>query len=601
MSLSGRFHRNHRQVAERIRQQVVASARAGERMERIAERVLDTDRPVVHLPQHVQDLREAARAAATGDPAARRAYEETVDRWAKRVQRLGQGRDRGPGAYTMRSATQQMIKDLRDAREDQVDGIIDRWTLDRARHQARQIARTETVEAYRDSYREQAAANPAVKGFRWATSPNHPRPDPCDLLAHQNLYGLGPGGYPPDAVPATPHPACLCVQAAIVDRFHTRRELARLNGDPEPPREWEVGGHETAAEWLAKQPEKAQEELLGKTRLEVFRREPHRVITAQGGLVPVHQVLGIPKRARRLGPAVNATPLVRADRARMMRPFPPPPALPPGDDGRGPGGSPPAPPEPPPSPHPQRPLPISASAQRAIAESRARIDRRPLRSGADKMLSPGAVQRAHDIFVPSWASNAMPQHKVLGRALTGIPYPPGSLGDALVQVLPENFGPGVEEFAWEHYAATQRILSARFGDDATLTFYRGIGEEQAHDLVRRVSAASSRGEELVDLDVDPLSSWSDQRLLARAFARRGAGAVVRVQVPIERVFADWRANGRFDSDLRRIIGHFWPDRGPEQVGGESVLVFPEESVRVRIVDIIEDYRGQPPVALEDAL
>src|SRR5690606_3258478 len=119
--------------------------------------------------------------------------------------------------------------------------------------------------------------------------PQHPRPDICDLYANQNLYGLGPGGYPPDAVPSTPHPNCLCVRVAIVDRFHTRRELARLNGEPEPPREWEVGGHETAAEWLARQPEEFQRELLGKTRYEVFRREPERVITAGGEPLPVHQ------------------------------------------------------------------------------------------------------------------------------------------------------------------------------------------------------------------------------------------------------------------------------------------------------------------------
>lgn len=291
-------------------------------MQRVAERVLDVDDPVVELPQHVQDLRDAARRAASGDPAARRKYEDAVARWAGRIERLGQGRERRPGAHTVRSSTQRLVTELRDAREDQVDSIVDRWVLDRARYQARQIARHETVEAYRDGYRRSTEDNPAVVGYRWQLSPRHPRPDICDLYANQNLYGLGPGGYPPDKLPATPHPNCLCVQTAIVDRFHTRRELARMRGQPEPPREWEVGGHETAAEWLRKQPEKFQRELLGQARHRVFLEDPSRVITADGAPIPVYQVLGIPKRVRGGGPRVSARGLVEADRARMTKPFP---------------------------------------------------------------------------------------------------------------------------------------------------------------------------------------------------------------------------------------------------------------------------------------
>lgn len=291
-------------------------------MQRVAERVLSEDDPIVHLPQHVEELRDAARAAASGDPAARRKYEQTVERWSRRVEALGQGAGREPGAHTVRSSTQRLITELREAQADQVDAIVDRWVLDRARYQARQIARHETVEAYRDGYKRSTEDNPAVVGYRWTLSPRHPRPDICDLYANQNLYGLGPGGYPPGELPATPHPNCLCVQTAIVDRFHTRRELARLRGEPEPPREWEVGGHETAAEWLAKQPDTFQQALLGSTRARVFREAPERVISARGAPIPVHQVLGIPKRTRCLGLAVSARRLVEADRARMVQPFP---------------------------------------------------------------------------------------------------------------------------------------------------------------------------------------------------------------------------------------------------------------------------------------
>lgn len=639
-----------------MRRQLVASARAGETIERSAERLLDEGDFLVRVPQHVEELAAAAHDAATGDPAARAAYERVVRRWRSRVERLGQAPDGRPGAYTMRSATQQMIKDLRRAKGENADRIVDRWVLERARHQARLIARNETVEAYRDAYQQGTQDNPAVKGYRWQLSTRHPKPDPCDLLANQNLHGLGPGGYPADELPDTPHPSCippghlietdrgsvpiesvwvgmlvrthtgalrrvlrlserlwagdlviasigdgrlvstpehpvltaqgwklaktlcpgdqvfvrrelgntgrsiaesdgwieahdapadaakvsflgvidaalpayavpaarvdldghlliddrkvdvvatdcelrgdlessndecahrsglvsgrqdaglaatrsadefgerttraahrrvgrfghleptlgrsatardelllarralddagaaqsivddgpahaqphgslehaqpapniepnnivrvdggavdagsaavacalsgqftlalvtaverepyagpvhnfaveedesycvdnivthncLCTQVAIVDRFHTRRELAIARGDAEPPREWEVGGHETGAEWLARQPAGYREELLGPTRAAIFAREPGRVLTSRGEPIPVHRVLGLPPPVRRLGRAAPAASLVRADRLRMVRPFPPAPQL----------------------------------------------------------------------------------------------------------------------------------------------------------------------------------------------------------------------------------------------------------------------------------
>jgi hypothetical protein len=41
-----------------------------------------------------------------------------------------------------------------------------------------------------------AAKTPGFAGFKFLLSPRHPAPDICDLLASQNLYGLGPGVYP---------------------------------------------------------------------------------------------------------------------------------------------------------------------------------------------------------------------------------------------------------------------------------------------------------------------------------------------------------------------------------------------------------------------
>lgn len=119
----------------------------------------------------------------------------------------------------------------------------------------------------------------------------------CDLLANQNLHGLGPGGYPPDGVPATPHPGCTCTQTAIIDQMNTERELAELDGTPPPPETWNVGGFSSASDWLGRQPEEMQLAILGPTRLEAFRDDPGRVLD-EGGAIRRVQDIRQPARRR---------------------------------------------------------------------------------------------------------------------------------------------------------------------------------------------------------------------------------------------------------------------------------------------------------------
>ncbi len=324
LSLSARLNRHHVATSAQVARTITASLRGGETIQRTAERILDAGDPVARLPEHVDRLTSAARAAASGDPVAMRDYRQQVDRWRSRIERLGQGATRSPGAFTIRSATQAFVKDIDGATKARVDRAVDRWVLERARHQARLVARHETAEAYRRSYEETAAQAPGVVGFRWTLSSGHPHKDVCDILANQDLHGLGPGGYPVDSVPETPHPACLCTRAAITDRNHFQRELAQLSGEPEPPREWESGTRETGDEWLRRQPRETQNEILGPTRAAIFRdpNDRRQVLTPQGIPIPVRQVLGLPEQGRRIGPAVSATRQIRADRATLVEPFP---------------------------------------------------------------------------------------------------------------------------------------------------------------------------------------------------------------------------------------------------------------------------------------
>lgn len=302
-----------------MRRELVTSIHAGDTALQTAERLLDVGEPLVRLPQHVRDLRAAARQAIeTGD---RALYENAVEKWSKRIQRLGQGRGRTAGPYTVRSATQQLVTDLRGARLDQVDGAVDRWVLERARHQARTVARTETVEAYRDVYKAETSDKEYVVGFRWLLSTAHPRPDECDVLASQDLYGLGPGGYPVGSTPLTPHPHDLCSQVAIIDTGHFRRKIAALKGEAQPGKPWESGTRETGEQWLRRQPEKYQRALLGPSRLEAFK-QGRTVLRPDGTVLPAHEVLGLPKPVRGLGPAVRAAPIIQRDRQTMTGALP---------------------------------------------------------------------------------------------------------------------------------------------------------------------------------------------------------------------------------------------------------------------------------------
>jgi len=70
---------------------------------------------------------------------------------------------------------------------------------------AERVFRTEINRAHGEAFMASAEKTPGFAGFRFLLSPAHPKPDICDLLAAQNLHGLGPGVYPSREL--TPWPA----------------------------------------------------------------------------------------------------------------------------------------------------------------------------------------------------------------------------------------------------------------------------------------------------------------------------------------------------------------------------------------------------------
>ncbi|MHC4703164.1 MAG: hypothetical protein ACYTFQ_21575, partial [Planctomycetota bacterium] len=89
-------------------------------------------------------------------------------------------------------------------------------TLD---YNARRIAWSETFNARREAEVTAFAADPLIKAVRWTLAPDRGTlegPDECDVLAHADFFGLGPGVFPIDQVPPPPHPFDRCELVPVV-------------------------------------------------------------------------------------------------------------------------------------------------------------------------------------------------------------------------------------------------------------------------------------------------------------------------------------------------------------------------------------------------
>lgn len=120
------------------------------------------------------------------------------------------------------------------------------------------VMRTEINRAHGEAYMDGAAAAPGVVGFRFLLSPRHPRPDICDLLARQNLHGLGAGVYPDrKSTPWPAHPNTLSFVVAVFEPEVTDADRA---------------GRETPTEALARLAPELRAGVLGPTKAEYFDR-----------------------------------------------------------------------------------------------------------------------------------------------------------------------------------------------------------------------------------------------------------------------------------------------------------------------------------------
>jgi len=121
---------------------------------------------------------------------------------------------------------------------------------------AMRVFRTEINRAHGEAYMLGGEGKPYFGGWRFDLSPRHPAPDICNLLAAQNLYGLGPGVYPSRAkCPWPAHPNTLSFVTMVFKDEISAEDRA---------------GKETPLQALGRLPGEVRRGALGKAKSELF-------------------------------------------------------------------------------------------------------------------------------------------------------------------------------------------------------------------------------------------------------------------------------------------------------------------------------------------
>jgi len=113
---------------------------------------------------------------------------------------------------------------------------------------AMRLFRTEINRAHGEAYEAAAFEHPDTIGTKFLLSPNHPRPDICDMHARVNRYGLGPGVYPKGRNPWPAHPNTLSFTVVVF-----RDEVSKA----------ERAGKETRIDFIKAQPPARRAAILG--------------------------------------------------------------------------------------------------------------------------------------------------------------------------------------------------------------------------------------------------------------------------------------------------------------------------------------------------
>ncbi|MCU0988041.1 MAG: hypothetical protein MUE63_00235 [Xanthomonadales bacterium] len=148
-----------------------------------------------------------------------------------------------------------------------------------ALYQAQRVFRTEINRAHGEAYMAGADQNPDFAGFRFLLSPAHPKHDICDLLASQNVHGLGPGVYPSrEKCPWPAHPNTLSYVEVVY-----KDEVS----------EADKAGKESPMAALNRLPSEVQDGVLGKGKAEIYREGKLKQGMIRSSLAAVRRRVGM--------------------------------------------------------------------------------------------------------------------------------------------------------------------------------------------------------------------------------------------------------------------------------------------------------------------
>lgn len=210
LNLSKRLWRLDKRTARGLNRLLIDGVKNGRAAVAQAKKIAKMDVSTPAFPKYLQKLEKAARGIAkgTGD-------QSKFDKILTQVKKEAAKRKAGP--LGMRGPTNTLIRQLSKTNAENIDAAIKTWLAKKARYHATVVTRHETNEAFKKAHMDAGEKKDWIVGYRWNLSKSHPRPDICDILATQDLYGLGPGGYSKDKVPETPHPQDMCFLTDIID------------------------------------------------------------------------------------------------------------------------------------------------------------------------------------------------------------------------------------------------------------------------------------------------------------------------------------------------------------------------------------------------
>lgn len=211
LTLSQRTTKNNKEIIKQAADIIANAIKKGKSVQKTALALFDGYGyghvlPTQDIPKFMKKLSEIGKLTDYKGREFRKTLRD-VERQLKRVNVQG-----------MKIAYGKIKEAIETGNEKKINKAVYVATQERTRYFARRIARTELARAYGDGAMAKWENDEDCVAFQWKLSTEHPFCDICDLYAHADLYGMGPGIFPKDKVPRLPvHPNCMCHLRPIME------------------------------------------------------------------------------------------------------------------------------------------------------------------------------------------------------------------------------------------------------------------------------------------------------------------------------------------------------------------------------------------------